>query len=108
MLSPVIGAVIIAILPKERTDAIKTVAAAAAFLSLLLSFLVFVGYNRELGGFQFTEQFDWIPSLGIGYHVAVDGFSRPRIRHKSLFWSCSSSRLRRDPASTAIAPANRS
>ncbi len=79
VLSPVLGAAIIALLPKERTDAIKTVAAAAAFLSLLLSFLVFVGYNRDLGGFQFTEQAAWIPSLGIGYHVSVDGFSAPML-----------------------------
>jgi NADH-quinone oxidoreductase subunit M len=79
MLSPVIGAAIIAVLPKDKTDAIKTVAAAAALLSLLLSFLVFTGYNKDLGGFQFTEQFSWIPSLGIGYHVAVDGFSAPML-----------------------------
>ena len=79
MLSPVIGAAVIAVLPKDKTDAIKTVAAAAALLSLLLSFLVFTGYNKDLGGFQFTEQFSWIPSLGIGYHVAVDGFSAPML-----------------------------
>src|SRR5690242_18970597 len=78
-LSPVLGAALIAILPRDRTDAIKTVAAAAAFLSLILSFLVFVGYDRQAGGFQFTEQTPWIPSLGIGYHVAVDGFSAPML-----------------------------
>jgi NADH-quinone oxidoreductase subunit M len=79
MLSPVLGAGLIAVLPRERTDAIKTVAAAAAFLSLLLSFFVFAGYDRSAGGFQFTEQMSWIPSLGIGYHVAVDGFSAPML-----------------------------
>jgi NADH-quinone oxidoreductase subunit M len=79
MLSPVIGAVIIAILPRDNTDAIKTVAAAAALLSLVLSFLVFAGYDRQVGGFQFSEQTQWIPSLGIGYHVAVDGFSAPML-----------------------------
>ncbi len=79
MLSPVIGAVVIALLPKDKTDAIKTVAAASALVSLLLSFLVFVGYNRDLGGFQFTEQSEWIRSLGIGYHVAIDGFSAPML-----------------------------
>jgi NADH-quinone oxidoreductase subunit M len=79
MLSPVVGAAIIAVLPREKTDTIKTVAAAAAFLSLLLSFLVFSGYDRQAGGFQFTEQSTWIPTLGIGYHVAVDGFSAPML-----------------------------
>lgn len=79
MLSPVIGAVVILLLPREKTDAIKTVAAAAAFLSLLLSFLVFIGFNRQTGGFQFIEQTEWIPSLGIGYFVGVDGFSAPML-----------------------------
>ena len=79
MLSPVVGAAVIAVLPREKTDTIKTVAAAAAVLSLLLSFLVFSGYDRQASGFQFTEQSTWIPTLGIGYHVAVDGFSAPML-----------------------------
>jgi NADH-quinone oxidoreductase subunit M len=79
MLSPVIGAAVILLLPRDKTDAIKTVAAAASLLALLLSFLIFIGYNRDAGGFQFTEQSQWIPSLGIGYHVAVDGFSAPML-----------------------------
>lgn len=79
MLSPAIGAAIVAILPRDRTDAIKTVAAASTALSLLLAFLVFIGYNRQAGGFQFTEQISWIPSLGISYHVGVDGFSAPML-----------------------------
>lgn len=79
MLSPVIGAVIILLLPREKTEAIKTVAAAASFLALVLSFLVFIGFDRQASGFQFVEKTTWIPSLGIGYHVGIDGFSAPML-----------------------------
>jgi NADH-quinone oxidoreductase subunit M len=79
MVAPVIGAVIILLIPKERDDAIKTVAAMASLVSLLLSVAVFFGYDRLAGGFQFREQVEWIPQYGIGYHVGVDGFSAPQL-----------------------------
>lgn len=79
MLVPIIGAVIILLIPRERDDAIKTVAAMASLTSLLLAIVVFFGYDRVLGGFQFQERIDWIPQFGIGYHVGVDGFSAPQL-----------------------------
>ncbi len=46
MIAPIIGAVIILLIPKERGDAIKTVAAMSSLASLLLSVVVFFGYDR--------------------------------------------------------------
>ncbi len=88
MLAPVIGAAVILITPRERTDIIKTVAASAFAVSLLLSFFVFAGYDRAVGGFQFAEQTSWIPELGIGYHVAVDGFSAPMLLLTAIVAFC--------------------
>lgn len=79
MLVPIIGAAIILLIPRERDEAIKTVAAMASLTSLVLSIAVFFGYDRVLGGFQFQEKIDWIPQFGIGYHVGVDGFSAPQL-----------------------------
>jgi NADH-quinone oxidoreductase subunit M len=33
------------------------------------------GYNRELGGLQFIEDYDWIPLIGARYQLAIDGLS---------------------------------
>ena len=77
MLVPLLGALVILLIPREREDAIKTVAATASFISLLLSLVVFLSYDRQAGGFQFREKTTWIPEFGIGYHVGVDGFSAP-------------------------------
>ncbi len=79
MLVPVIGAAVILLLPKDREDAIKTIAAASAFVSMLLALVVFLGYDTARGGFQFQEKVAWLPELGISYHLGVDGFSAPQL-----------------------------
>lgn len=79
MLAPMLGAVIVLLIPKEKDEAIKMVAAAVTGVSLLLSLYVFLSYDRVLGGFQFEERATWIKELGISYHVGVDGFSAPQL-----------------------------
>lgn len=79
MVVPVIGAIVVLLIPRDRTDAIKAVAAGAFFISMLLSLAVFMAYDRLAGGFQFQEKSPWIPALGIGYRVGVDGFSAPQL-----------------------------
>lgn len=75
--SPLVGALIIMALPKEKHLAIKLVAAVCAFISLALSIYVFFAYDQTVGGMQFEEQIRWIPSLGISYHLGADGISLP-------------------------------
>lgn len=79
MLAPMLGAIIILLMPKDKHEAIRTVALVASGISLALSAYVTFAYNRAQGGFQFEEQMPWIPDMGIGYHVAVDGFSAPQL-----------------------------
>ena len=64
------------------------VAAATTGVSLLLSIYVFLSYDRVLGGFQFEERTDWIKSLGITYHVGVDGFSAPQLLLTAIVGFC--------------------
>ncbi|MGS0764542.1 complex I subunit 4 family protein [Syntrophomonas curvata] len=74
---PLIGAIIIMTLPRERERAIKYVAAAATLISLILSLWVAVGYDRSLGGIQFIESIPWTADLGVTYALGVDGISIP-------------------------------
>ena len=46
---------------------------------MVLSLLLFLAYDKNLGGLQFVENVPWIPSLGINYFNAVDGFSLPNL-----------------------------
>ncbi len=66
-------------LPERNRGAARFLALAAASVSLVLSVLVFALYDRSVGGFQFENQFTWLPSLGISFHVGVDGISAPMV-----------------------------
>lgn len=76
-LSPIVGAVVVLLLPKERFTEIRMTALAAAFIAMALSLAVYFGYDTDVGGWQFEETAEWVPSLGIGYHVGADGVNVP-------------------------------
>ncbi|MDD2619598.1 MAG: NADH-quinone oxidoreductase subunit M [Syntrophomonadaceae bacterium] len=74
---PIIGALIIIFLPKEEIRPIKYIAATSTFISLALSILIYIAYDRSLGGMQFIEHIPWIADLGVSYALGVDGISIP-------------------------------
>jgi NADH-quinone oxidoreductase subunit M len=77
--APVTAAVIILLAPKEKTLLVRGVAAAATFISLVLAIYTFITYDRNAAAtipaaqYQFQALAAWVPSLGISYHVGVDG-----------------------------------
>jgi len=71
------GLLLVLVLPARQTSAIKWASAASGALTLLVSLYLFVAYDQTRGGFQFVEQLEWIPGLGISYLNGVDGFSAP-------------------------------
>ncbi len=76
---PVIGAVVIAFIPSERKEIIKTVAAAAAAVPLILAVQLFVNFDRGTAAFQFVEHYTWIKSFNIEYFMGIDGLSVPMV-----------------------------
>ena len=73
---PVIAGAIILLLPKERGQLVKVIAAVATFLSAVLTIYIFIAYDKAAGGYQFKEgPYDWVKSLGISYFVGADGIS---------------------------------
>ncbi len=79
LLSCVVGMITIIVIPEEKKLLIKQVSVFFSGICLLLSVYVFFAFNRSAGGFQFVENVNWIPSLGISYFNGVDGFSLPNI-----------------------------
>ncbi|MFQ5612460.1 MAG: NuoM family protein [Anaerolineae bacterium] len=76
---PLLGAIIIMFIPKENEGGIKLIAQLFSLPSLVLSVLLWAGYNSAQSGYQFVERYDWIPSLKVQYLMAVDGLSIPLI-----------------------------
>ncbi|MBM4130677.1 NADH-quinone oxidoreductase subunit M [bacterium] len=74
---PVIGAAVIAFIPGGRKTAIRTVAAVATAVPLVLAVQLFLQFDRGSSALQFVEHHSWIKSFNIEYFMAVDGLSVP-------------------------------
>ncbi len=77
--TPIVAGMLILLIPGERKNEIRVTALAAATFALLLSIWVYVSYNIGEAGYQFVEKYDWLPALGISFHVGVDGLSAPLV-----------------------------
>ncbi|HLB45835.1 MAG TPA: hypothetical protein VJL59_02305, partial [Anaerolineales bacterium] len=78
-LTPIIVALLLLTFPEERKNELRMAALAGAALCLGMSLWVYFTYDVAQGGYQFVEKFDWIPKLGISYHMGIDGISTPMI-----------------------------
>ena len=71
---PLVGAIALAFIPRERTDTIKTGALVVSLITFALSLMLLTRFNpAQDHEFYWNEQLRWIPSLGISYHIGVDG-----------------------------------
>ncbi|MGC8833938.1 MAG: hypothetical protein ACP5R4_07760, partial [Armatimonadota bacterium] len=85
---PLAGAVFVALLDRERLANLRAAALFTAVLDFLLSLpLLYAVY--PFVRFDFQERYAWIPSLGIYYHVGVDGVSAVLIVLTTLLTSVS-------------------
>ncbi|MBM3138695.1 MAG: NADH-quinone oxidoreductase subunit M [Chloroflexi bacterium] len=76
---PAAGALMVALLPRERSHEAKWVALAFSALAFLTSIAVFLRFDRDAVGYQFVDRFEWIRAgtagFSIQYVVGVDGLS---------------------------------
>jgi NADH-quinone oxidoreductase subunit M len=75
---PLVGALFCLIVngPKEAVDRnCRSVALVTSLATFLISILLWVWFDPTKAGFQFEEKLAWVPALGIGYHLGIDGIS---------------------------------
>ena len=85
---PLVGALVVAILPSRWT---RPVALAFALATWVVSLMMLIGYlpNRAGSQFLFLEAYDWIPIFGIQYKLGVDGMSAALVvLTTTLTWIC--------------------
>jgi len=70
---PLIGAAAVLLQSDERT--IWSSAFIFSLIPLALSFYLFAAFAPHQAGYQFVEQYQWIPQFGISYHLGIDGIS---------------------------------
>lgn len=74
VLIPLIGAGLVLLVPwGERTS--RPLGLLSALVSLVQSVLVLLGFDKSQGAFQMQVDWPWVPSLGIRFHLGVDGIS---------------------------------
>lgn len=71
---PLLGSIVVALLPRARATLAKQVALVFALATLVLTVLLALQFNgSSTEPFQFVESYPWIPAFGISYSVGVDG-----------------------------------
>ncbi|MEI7622023.1 MAG: NADH-quinone oxidoreductase subunit M [Actinomycetes bacterium] len=72
---PVIGAILIAIVPSTRPELARQIAILTALLTGVLSIALLIQFKTGDPGFQFVVQQTWVKSLDIKFFLGVDGIS---------------------------------
>src|SRR3982075_2058787 len=79
LFTPLVGAIILLFVPKKNKDAIRWIANIFAFGGFLVSLPLVPWFwdKRMEPGFKFVEGAanNWIPSIGAGYNLGIDGIS---------------------------------
>jgi NADH-quinone oxidoreductase subunit M len=80
VLLPAAGAIAVALVPKalgERTQrlAVEGVGLAVMCATLALAVTIAVRYHAGNGSYRLVSDHEWAPSLGISWHLGVDGIS---------------------------------
>src|ERR1044071_10379272 len=72
---PLITALILAFVPRNFRVIMRAAALVVTFISAFLAVVMFVRFTPGSTGYQFEQQIPWVQSLGISYHVGVDGIN---------------------------------
>jgi NADH-quinone oxidoreductase subunit M len=72
---PLVGVALLALVPSNQHSTIKLVTLAIAVATMLVSFYIGYFFDPLASGMQFDVHIPWVKSLGIGYHMGIDGIS---------------------------------
>ena len=72
---PLIGSIVVFLLPVAKAALAKFVSLGFAVATLLGTALIAIGMDNSTGALQLVESYDWIPAFGISWTMGVDGIS---------------------------------
>ncbi len=80
LFAPLVGVLLIMVIPGEDVKTIRRVGIAFAFLTLILTTIIWVGVAQAgASEMQCSEQYPWIPAFNVWYHLGADGLSAPML-----------------------------
>lgn len=72
---PLVTALALIFVPRNYRVIIRAIAILGTFISMALAIKMFCQFKPGMSGYQFEQQIPWVESLGISYHVGVDGLN---------------------------------
>lgn len=76
ILLPIVGGVAL-LLCKQNNKLARQLALLISVATMLLSFLLYGGFDSTSHQMQFVERLSWIATFNIEYYLGIDGFSMP-------------------------------
>ncbi len=75
---PVLGALLMAAIPRSNENAVKRLGALVAVATFLLSLVIAFNFDYDrASAYQFEVSHSWISAINANYHVGIDGISLP-------------------------------
>jgi proton-translocating NADH-quinone oxidoreductase chain M len=72
---PIIGILLLLLIPSRETRLLKFVALNSACLSFICSLVLWGSFSKSIGFFQFLVKLIWFPLLTLNFTLGVDGIS---------------------------------
>jgi NADH-quinone oxidoreductase subunit M len=85
---PIVGMVIVLLIPKAEETLIKSVALLATLVTGAIGIAILARFNLNDGSLQFVANEKWIPVIHSRYHVGIDGISLPLVLLTMLVTVC--------------------
>ncbi len=79
VLIPLVGAVVIAVLPSAAEQAAKGLAVAFSLATFLVTLGILFTYDFDATGYQFELDREWISAVNSNYHLGIDGIALPLV-----------------------------
>jgi NAD(P)H-quinone oxidoreductase subunit 4 len=81
LIIPLVGAIVAACLPAERS---RSIAALVSIAVVGWTVMLLIRFDLGNPSMQFVENFTWIDALGLSYRLGIDGLSLPLVALNSL------------------------
>jgi NADH-quinone oxidoreductase subunit M len=72
---PLLAALVLLFVPRNYRVPIRGIAILATFFSMVAAIKMFCHFVPGAPGYQFEQDLPWVESLGISYHIGVDGLN---------------------------------
>src|SRR5208283_2204590 len=71
---PIVGALVLLVLGGRNKNLVRWSALTFSIAAFVLTLILWRHFDLASGSLQFQERHAWISTLGVEYHVGIDGF----------------------------------